>query len=214
MLARLLGLSPPRSHEVWFSRNINNNELQDWMLVVKNRKYELLRMPEGDFRFNCGRSDNWTPELERATPSQRSQGRCRREYDSWVMVNIGWSTLSGTGIDQCFTAVGAHYPPGMSWTQCQEFLRRFADQLVANRSFHWQFLLDNTDTNRQTLLQLPPPPAALVEEYRQEQMQGPGQAQGQSYAARRAERFNMMQAGMMRAQQQNIAMNNQIIQNR
>ncbi|KAH8907596.1 hypothetical protein BR93DRAFT_967487 [Coniochaeta sp. PMI_546] len=218
MLGRLLGLSPPRAHDVWFSRNINNNQLQDWMLVVKSRKYELVRMPEGDFKLFCGREPYWTPDLERATPSPRTQGRCRREYDNWIMVNIGWSTLSGSEIDRCFAATYLPYPPRLSWTQCQEFLRRFAEQLVGRQSLHWRFLIDNTARECQSVPQLPPPPAALLQEYQQSQLQaqgqGQGQGQGQSSLARRVENFNMMQAGIMRAQQQNIALNNQLMQNR
>ncbi|OIW30551.1 hypothetical protein CONLIGDRAFT_283621 [Coniochaeta ligniaria NRRL 30616] len=211
MLTRLLGLSPPRSHDVWFSRNINNNELQDWMLVVKTRKYELLRMPEGDFVLNIGREPYWSPEGERATPSRRTQGRCRREYDSWIMVNIGWSTLSGTEIDRCFATTRPLFPPRLSWTQCQDFLRRFVVQLVGSQSLHWRFFLDNTALERLTVLQLPPPPAVLLQEY--QQAQGQAQGQGQSSMQRRIDNFNAMNAGAMRVQAQNMALNNQLMQN-
>lgn len=217
MLGRLLGLSPPRSHDVWFSRDINNNQLQGWMVVVKNRRYELVRTPEGDFAFNCEKLPYWTLQNERATPSPRTQGRCRREYDNWIMVIVGWSTLSGPEIDRCFAAIYAQYPPRLSWTQSQDFLRRFAEQLVSTQSHHWRFLIDNTEIERQSVPQLPPPPAAVLEEYQQQQARAQAQAQGrgqpQSSLASRVENFNMMQAGIMRAQQQNMALNNQLMQN-
>jgi hypothetical protein len=35
------------------------------MLVVKYRKFELVRMAEDDYMFICGYEPGWTPDRER-----------------------------------------------------------------------------------------------------------------------------------------------------
>lgn len=202
MLSGLLGLQAP--DDVWFSRDIHNQVLQHWMLIVKGRKFELVRTPEGDYAFNCGYEPGWTPERERQKPSSRNRGGYWNGYDSWIVLRIGWSNLSKKEIDQCFTAARSYYPPRLSWTQAQDFLRRFADQFVNRYDANWRFFIDNFDIQRQSVPQLPPPPAFL-------QQQGTTQRQGISMQS--VDRLNAMQAGYMRGQQQNMALNNQLMQN-
>jgi hypothetical protein len=213
MLTRLLGLGPQAPKDVWFSRDIHNNQLQHWMLVVKYRKFELVRMAEGDYMFICDYEPGWTPDRERQKPSSRRRGGFGNGYDSWCILHIGWSSLSGREIDRCFAAARAYYPPRLSWIQCQDFLRRFADQFIDRYDLHWRFFIDNTAIERRSVPQLPPPPAALVQQAQRARARAQAQAQGQGNFMRSVNTLNAWQGGYFRAQQQNIALNNQIMQN-
>ncbi|KAK3385600.1 hypothetical protein B0H63DRAFT_473246 [Podospora didyma] len=211
MLKRLFGLGSQPPYDVWFSRNIYLNELQDWMLVVKCRKFELVRMPEGDFTFVCDYEHDWSIDREELNPGKKLRGRYGNGYDNFIMVQIGSSHLTGKEIDQRFVATCHQFPPRLSWTQAQDFLRRFTEQFVDTHTFHWRFFLDNTDFGRQCVPQLPPPPVILINGSEEQK------AAAEADRARLNDRvmnFNMMNAGMMRAQQQNIAMNQQIMRNR
>jgi hypothetical protein len=62
------------------------------------------------------------------------------------------------------SAVRAGYPSRLSWAQCQDFLRRSADQLVDHHDLkYWQFFINNTIIERRAVPQLPPPPGALLQ---------------------------------------------------
>lgn len=209
MLARLLGLGPQTSHGIWFARDIRNNHLQHWMLVVKDRKFELARMPEGDFMLICTYEPGWTPERE---GQSRSRGTATTLENHWCSFCIGWADVSGKAIDRCFLASRPYYPPRLTWAQSQDFLRRFAEQLVDRYEIHWQFFVDNTAFENRSVSQLPRAAAALlVEAQRVRQIQ---QARAQQEENFRQFRMNMnaWQGGYNRAQQQNIAQNIQIQQ--
>ncbi|MCJ1359062.1 MAG: hypothetical protein MMC33_009062 [Icmadophila ericetorum] len=209
----LAGLGPQAPDDVWFSRDIHNNQLQHWMLVVKYRKFELVRMAEGDYMFICDYEPGWTPDRELQKPSSKMRGGFGNGYDNWCVLRIGWSRLSKREIDRCFAAARAYYPPRLSWTQCQDFLRRFADQLVDRYDLHWRFFVDNTAIERWSVPQLTPPPAVAVQQVQQAQAQAQAQVQEQDNIMRRVNTFNTWQSGFFMAQQQNIALNNQIMQN-
>jgi hypothetical protein len=217
MLSRLLGLdsrSQAVNEAVWFSRDIHNNQLRHWMLVVRGRIYELVRTPEGNFTFVCARERGWTPVFEQQNRGRnrgRTQGRHGNGLDGWTAVYIGKSRLSGREIEQRFATVRAPYPPRLSWAQCQDFLRRFAHQLVDSRDpEYWPFFITSTAIERRTVALLPPPPMALV---RLEQARERERAREQADVTRRAGNLNAMQAGFLRAQEQNMATNMQIMQN-
>lgn len=212
MLARLLGLGGTQdySDEVYFSRDIHNNVLQQWMLIVKNRKFELTRMPDGSYVVDCDYDRNWTLERERTKPQNRSRGGWGNGYDSWIVVRIGWSRLSGKDVDYCFADARAYYPPRLSWTQCQDFLRRFGDGFIGRHDYHYQFFFDSTAIERQSVPQLPPPPAAVVQE---SQARARQREQQRVHNINMVNRLNAMQGGMMISQQQTAAQNAQIQQN-
>ena len=209
MLARLLGLGPQTSHEVWFARDIRNSELQHWMLAVKNRKFELARMPEGDFIIICTYEPGWTVEREGL---RRSRGAASTLQNHWYAFCIGWSEQSGKEIDRCFVASRAYYTPRLSWAQSQDFLRRFVEQLVDRYDIHWQFFVDNTAFDRQSTSQLPrAAPALLRQAARVRQAQ---QARAQQEANFRAIRGNLnaMGASIIRGERQEMAQQQQMMQ--
>lgn len=206
----MLGLSPQTPHGVWFSRDIQNNQLQHWMLIVKNRKFELGRMPEGDFILICDHESGWTPDREKQS---RSRGVHSTLQNHWCMFRIGLSDLSGKEIDRCFAANRAYYPPRLSWTQSQDFLRRFAEQLVDQYDIHWRFFVDNTAFECRAVSQLPRASAALLVEARRVRQAQQARAQQEANFARSREILNAWQGNYNRAQQQNMALNQQMMQN-
>src|SRR3569833_523268 len=206
MFARLLGLGSKSPEDVFFSRDILYNELRCWKLVVKGRKYELVRMAEGDYVFYCDYDLVWFFVCVYALVERTRPPGYRAHYDGWCMLRIGWSSLSKKEIDWCFNDARAHYPPRLSWSQCQDFLRRFTYQFVDRYDIHWRFLMDNTGPEQWSVAQLPPPPAALFQE-------AEAAAQQRANFMQRVGYLNAMGASMVHAQQQNIAMNQQIQQN-
>lgn len=206
MLSRLLGLGSRAPDDVFFARDILYNELRRWTLVVKGRRYELVRMVEGDYVFFCDYDPDWTVDRERALVDRTRPAGYRARYDCWCMLRIGWSSLSKKEIDWCFADARAHYPPRLSWSQCQDFLRRFTYQFVDRYDIHWRFLMDNTGFEQWSVAQLPPPPTVLLE-------QAQAAAQQRANFMQRVGHLNAMGASMCRAQQQNIVMNQQIQQN-
>ncbi len=208
MIYTLLALVREPPDDVWFSRDIYDNQLRAWVLVTKRRRYELVRMAEGDYVFVCDYDPRFTLYREGQRQDRTRRGGrdgFRNRYDNWIMVVIGWSHLSGGDIDRCFDAVRAYYPPRLSWTQCQDFLRRFADQFIDRYHIHWRFFVDNTAVECRCVPQLPPIPAAI---------QNPqAQTQEQARFMSHVQILNQSQAGYFAAQQQNMAMNQQIQQN-
>ncbi|KAH8689010.1 hypothetical protein BGW36DRAFT_365544 [Talaromyces proteolyticus] len=142
------------------------------MLVVKYRKFELVPMAEGDYRFVCDYEPGWTLEGEQQKPSSRQLGGLDHCYDGWCMLRIGWSRLSEREINRCFAATLAYYRPQVSRTQCQDFLRHFANQFVDRHDLHWRLFIDNTPIEGRSVPHLPTPPAALVQQTQQAQEQG------------------------------------------
>lgn len=200
MLSRLLGFGHQPTDNVWFSRNIHNNELQQWMLVVRDRKLELVRTAHGNYTFSYTYEAGWTPDRERQKPSSRPRGHLGNGYDHWIILHIGWTRLSEKEIDRCFDSARAHYPPALSWTQCQDFLHRFAERFIDRRDVHWRFFIDNVDIRCRCVPELPPPPAVLFQA-------------AEARNTHNVDTFNAWQGGYSRAQQQNLALNNQIMQN-
>lgn len=120
-------------------------------------------------------------------------------------------TLSGREIEQSFATTRAPYPARLSWAQCQDFLRRFATLMVETQDpEYWQFLIDCTNVQRRTVALMPPVPRAAV---LRQQALARERAREQANLNRRVDNFNALQAGVMNAQAQNMAMNAQIQNN-
>lgn len=217
MLSRLFRLdshSQAVDEALWFSRDIHNNQLRHWMIVVRGHIFELVRTPEGNFAFVCAQERGWTPVFEQQKREQnrgRTQGRGGNGFDGWNCLYIGKSRLHGREIEQCFAATRAPYPPRLSWAQCQDFLRRFANQLVHTRDpEYWPFLVNCTAIERRTVALQPPLPRAAV---LRQQALARERAREQADVSRRADRLNAWQVGYQNAQAQNMALNMQLMQN-
>ena len=133
-----------------------------------------------------------------------NRGSIGNGYDSWVVTRIGWTNMSEKDIDQFFAAARSYYPPRLSWPQAQDLLRRFADQFVDRYEAHWRRFIDNSDIRRQSVPQLPTPQGG---------MQQVGVPQRQHISMQSVNTLNTMQASFLNAKQQNMAMNNQLMQN-
>ncbi|KAI5358693.1 hypothetical protein Slin14017_G109760 [Septoria linicola] len=150
------------SPDVWLSRNIKDQQLQHWMLVVKNHKLELVRMSSGDYQLAYEYEDGWTADIERVKPVASTRGRRGNGYDGWAMSRIGWTQAADLVIDDYIQQVRMRFgpPKRFLWTDCQNLLREVADMIVHDRDPHyWGFFVDNTDARRQNVSQLPGPEA-------------------------------------------------------
>ena len=164
LVARLIGFEPkPRySDYVWLTRDIQQGQLS-WMIVAKCAKIKLQRLPNEQYEVQCSYVPGWTPD--KAFQEMANKRRVRQyQCDGWVIVKIGHTHLNRVDLQRHCDALRADYPLHISWVQCQDFLRRFASQILAQHGEAWQWFMDNIDPLRNSVPQLTPPPPGLVAE--------------------------------------------------
>lgn len=192
------------SDVIWFSRDVHQSQLQRWMIAVQSVRTTFTRQADGSYRLETYTIPGWTPEGENEQ-TKRPGRNCSYESHHFLQ-RIAYTRLLQHQIAECFYSIRSQYPTNFSWTQCQDFLRRFVTGILDQPSAQWpwpysewQWFLDNTDTSRHQYQDLPPIPHHVIAALRTQQQQQQNQNSTiPSYW------FNMLNGANRQVQQQNL----------
>ena len=160
MLSQLFGLRPDGSgikDHVWFSRHLDQGIVHFFVVMVKSLQFTFKIQVDGSYVCDYAYIPTFNPT--RASTNVIGYGRVEVFYwERCAIVSVGETRLNQRAILRQINAIRAQYRTRLSWTQCQEFLRRFVTGIVDRPGECWQYFSDTTDTSRQSAQQLLPPP--------------------------------------------------------
>ncbi|KAI0477757.1 Alpha/Beta hydrolase protein [Xylariaceae sp. FL0804] len=104
--------------KVWFSRYVSHGSLKHWVLVIKGKKYELRRVPDGNYTYNVA---DWTIDDEKRNAALAETKMPK--VDSYYVCLIGWTTVPADRLEAIAKEIMDQFGSySLLWNNCQELV--------------------------------------------------------------------------------------------
>ncbi|OLN96310.1 hypothetical protein CCHL11_04420 [Colletotrichum chlorophyti] len=173
-----------KGEPVWFSRQIEDGHLHRWAILTIEKKYEL-QLPSTDmskgvlskYKFDGSAAPSleyetriaaWSLTDEMMEVRQQNHLTAGKEHArDYYICQIGWTTLTEEQVDtECKAANAAFGVASLSFSDCQGFLKYFANRIIKSPEGHaldYGWFVENTGKPYHRLREMKP--EAYAREY-------------------------------------------------